>query len=97
MTTTLVPGWATHVIDFGNAEYAEYMEQSGRALGGLRIVNLGDGSVALDESAVADLARQPSDADGCIDDGQCWINGYPYEVRDIRHADTLDYAERSSQ
>lgn len=87
-----IPGWATHVINFrtdlgehgDGTEYAAYMEKSGLAAGGLRIMDLGDGRVALDESAIADLRKQPEDADGCIDeDGQCWISGMAWDVEPV--------------
>lgn len=104
MTETQTPTWATCTITFGDTEpgreLAASMEQAGRALGGIRIMDLGNGTVALDETAVADLERQPADADGCIDDGQCWIGGLAWDVRDLRHAlalDTLGYIERSTR
>lgn len=89
---TEMPAWATHTINFrtgrgehgDGTEYAAYMERSGVHAGGLRIMDLGDGRVALDESAIEDLRRQPEDADGCIDDdGFCWISSMAWEVRPI--------------
>lgn len=82
MTATL-PSWTDYTVTVG-AEYAAYLEDSGRALGGLRIVDLGDGRAALDAGAVEQLKGQPEDADGCIshdDDGlRMWLQGSPFQV-----------------
>lgn len=88
MTTTReLPSWTDYTADLGSDEYAEYMEQSAQALGGLRIMNLGNGRIALDGDAVATLQRQPEDADGGIEhsDGKLtmWIECSPFEVRPV--------------
>lgn len=80
MATTQLPGWTDYTVTVG-AEYAQYLEESGTALGGLRIMNLGDGRVALDSDAVEALKRQPEDADGCIDENMwMWLQGNSFDV-----------------
>jgi hypothetical protein len=68
-----LPSWTDYTVTVGTV-YAAYLEQSGTALGGLRIMDLGDGRAALDAEAVQCLQRQPEDADG----------GTPYPVSPAR-------------
>lgn len=80
-----LPGWTDYTVAVG-PEMATYLEQSGVTLGGLRIMDLGDGRAALDAGAVEQLRRQPEDADGYIEDSgyggalQMWLQGFPYPV-----------------
>ena len=69
MAGTALPTWTDYTAGIGTG-YAAYMEQSATALGGLRIMDMGDGRIALDSEAVAALLRQPEDADGCADLGR---------------------------
>jgi hypothetical protein len=84
-TTASLPSWTEYTVNVGT-EYAAYLEESGRHLGGLKIMDLGDGRAALDAEAVGHLQRQPEDADGGIspaEDGgglQVWLQGTPYPV-----------------
>jgi len=82
MTATELPGWADYTVTVGT-EYAGYLENSLAVyLGGLRIMDLGDGRAALDAEAVEALKRQPEDADGCIEiEGSellMWLQGGIY-------------------
>jgi hypothetical protein len=81
---TELPGWTDYTVTFTDTEHATYMQQTGVALGGLRIMDMGGGKVALDQEAVEKLLRQPEDADGCIEDSGggllLWISGYSYTV-----------------
>lgn len=84
MTAIELPGWTDYTVTVG-AEYAEYLENSLAVyLGGLRIMNLGDGRAALDAEAVEALKRQPEDADGCIEvEGSellMWLEGAIYPL-----------------
>jgi hypothetical protein len=82
MTAIKLPDWTGYTADTGSIAWGEYLEQSGTALGGLRIVHAGNGKVALDVSAGGALQRQPDDADGYIDDEmQMWLGGTPYAVQ----------------
>jgi hypothetical protein len=62
--TAELPSWTDYTVNVGS-ENVKYLERASAALG-LRIMDLGDGNVALDAEAVICLARQPEDADGCI-------------------------------
>ena len=95
------PVWATHVVNFGPGEidpahspyrtYGAFMEHVGEHAGGLRIMDLGDGRVALDEAAIDDLRRSPVDADGCIDDQlQIWIGGLSWPVDALAAVEAAD-------
>lgn len=81
MTATATsPTWASYIVTVGT-EYAKYLEESGVALGGIRIMDLGDGRAVLDGEAVASLQRQPGDADGCIgSDLVMWLQGGRFDV-----------------
>lgn len=74
----------TYTVRTGSQEYADYLVQSGLTLGGLRILDQGDGVVSLDEFAYNALRKQPEDADGCIeetDDGPVmWLQGGRFDV-----------------
>lgn len=78
-----LPTWTEYTATVG-ADHAAYLEKSGIHLGGLRIVDLGDGRAAFDAEAVEALERQPADADGCVthdDDGlHIWIGGDAYPL-----------------
>ena len=85
MTAAELPAWTDYIISLGPwTEYAKFMEDAAAALGGLRIMDLGDGRIALDDTAVEQLRRQPEDADGCIEDtgGELlmWIEGRSFPV-----------------
>lgn len=75
-TASQIPGWADYLVDlWGNQDYADYVASSVDGIGG-RALMLGDGRVALDDSAVRWLQRQPEDADGSVDgDLQLWMQG----------------------
>jgi hypothetical protein len=82
--TTAIPAWADYTVDAG-MQHSASLVQAAPHLGGLRIIDLGDGRAALDEDAVQALMRQPEDADGCIttdDDGHLsmWIGGVDFDV-----------------
>lgn len=83
MTATQLPTWTDYTVTVGT-EYAQYMEQTATTLGGLRIMDLGDGRIALDGDAVAALQRQPEDSDGCIEEDEggllLWIQGGSFPV-----------------
>lgn len=80
------PGWTDYIIDTGSPECGTWLEESGMHLGGLRIMHLGAGRVALDDEAVERLQRLSDDSDGVIDqDGEdggllMWIGGCAYPV-----------------
>jgi hypothetical protein len=82
---TELPGWTDYTVTTG-PESAKYLEQSGTALGGLRIMDLGDGVAALDAEAVKALARQPEDANGHVQLGEegyghlIWLDGTSYPL-----------------
>jgi hypothetical protein len=83
MTTPELPTWTDCTVTVGT-EYAKYLEESGTTLGGLRIMDLGDGRAALGTDAVAALRRQPEDADGYIEDTPdglvLWIQGAAFSL-----------------
>jgi hypothetical protein len=84
MTGTELPSWTDYTVSVGT-EYAAYLENSLAVhLGGLRIMDLGDGRAALDDEAVTRLLREPEDSDGCIEQGDgglvMWIDCSPYPV-----------------
>jgi len=74
----------TYTVSTGSAEYADYLVRSGQHLGGLRILDQGDGTVTLDEAAFDALLNQPEDADGCIEDTDegpvMWLQGGMFPV-----------------
>ena len=86
ISNSRLPSWTTHVISFvtphsDGRDMAAYLQSCGRALGGARIMDLGDGRAALDDAAVAELRGEPEDADGCIDaEMRCWISGMAWDV-----------------
>lgn len=85
MTATALPSWTDYTASVGT-EHATAMEDAGRVLGGLRIMDLGDGRIALDQSAVEQLQEQPEHADGVINEDETggglllWIGGDPYPL-----------------
>jgi hypothetical protein len=81
--STLLPAWNVYMAEVGE-DHAQYMAETGMARGGLRIADLGDGRIALDEDAVQNLMRLIDDDDGVVvrdgDKLQLWISGWPYLV-----------------
>lgn len=84
---TDLPSWTDYTATVGS-ENVKYLERAAAGLG-LRIMDLGDGSAALDAEAVRTLARQPEDANGCVTlageltDGSrhmIWIEGESYPL-----------------
>lgn len=59
--TAELPSWTDYTVT-ADDEAVRYLTDAGAALGGLRIMDLGDGHAALDVEAFRALARQPEDA-----------------------------------